>query len=389
MNSPRPGSARLESDPARIREALTDGTIGAALFARMGRVGELLFCTPAIRAFQQRWPGLRLGFVGSPGAIDVLSGNPYLADRHGLPPEGVASWRSRRRAIRSLRPAHYDLVVHLGGRSDPEQLARQLNARFLHTTSNDCLPGLHIAENKQRLLWPLGTKGGAGALEMFVSEADRRFASDLLGSLPGSGPVVGIQAACHSSGRWRLRQATVKRRWAPDRYAETARQLVERHGARIVVNAGNAVEKREATRIIAPLADRGGMVLDRLPLGRLGAVIEQLSALITVDTGPMHMAAALGTPIVVLHGPTNHHITGPWRPAGPVAMLWRGLDCSPCRGGGQRLPCADNQCLKQITPDDVVAATADLMALPRSRDDASGSPFTWPLVAPREPRGSS
>ena len=180
-----------------------------------------------------------------------------------------------------------------------------------------------------------------------------------------------------------MRQATVKRRWAPDRYAETARQLVERHGARIVVNAGNAVEAREAARIIGPLAGRGARLLDRLPLGRLAAVIQQLSALITVDTGPMHMATALGTPTVVLHGPTDHRLTGPWRPAGPVTMLWRGLDCSPCRGGGMRVPCADNQCLKQITPNDVVAATTDLMTRPRSQDAGTGRPqFTWPLATP-------
>ncbi len=369
-------SARVTArDPAATRAALEAGEVRRALFVRLGRVGELLFCTPAIAAFAARWPAVEIGVAAPPGAIEVLRGNPSIARWHALPrPSWKAAW-ARRRAFAELAAVGYDLVVHLGGKEDPDALAGRIGARLIHDEPGAEPTDPHIAAGKHGVLRALGVEAEPGPLVLHVDDEGRRHADALAARLQGTGPLVVIQAACHSSGRVRLRQSTVKRRWEPRNYAEVARRLVERLDARILVNAATATEAREARLIIAGLGARATIV-DRESLSRLAGVLDRAALLITVDTGPLHMAVALGTPVVLLHGPTDHRITGPWRPTAPVSVLWKGLECSPCRGPGKSVACDDNQCLKQIEPADVAAEAKRLLG----QDVAPG--LGWPDRSP-------
>jgi ADP-heptose:LPS heptosyltransferase len=165
-------------------------------------------------------------------------------------------------------------------------------------------------------------------------------------------PLVGV----HASGGRESKQ------WHLDRFADVARALASGRGATIVLTGADS-DRPQIDRVRAglsgvPVIDVGGA----LELPTLAAVLGELDVLITGDTGPMHLASAMGTPIVALFGPSNPARYGPR--AAIERVLRIDLPCSPC--GQVRLPperCRGHvpDCLDGIGVDAVVAAAMDVL----------------------------
>jgi ADP-heptose:LPS heptosyltransferase len=133
----------------------------------------------------------------------------------------------------------------------------------------------------------------------------------------------------------------------PDRFAEVARRAIDRDGMRVVVVG--AEKDREATdRIAERLGDDATVLMD-LPLGVLAGVLRKCAKFISNDTGPMHLAVAVGTPTLALFGPGNFERFAP-RDAPHVAIREH-IACSPCKQFSSR--CRDNVCMQLITVDRV------------------------------------
>jgi ADP-heptose:LPS heptosyltransferase len=184
----------------------------------------------------------------------------------------------------------------------------------------------------------------------------RAQAARLFGSAPR--PWIGV----HASGGRESKQ------WHLDRFAEVARRLAGRHGGTIVLT-GSAGDRPLVERVRQSMTDL--RVLDAagaLDLPALAALLGELDVFVTGDTGPMHLAAAMGAPIVALFGPSNPVRYGPRALAERILRV--DLPCSPC--GQVRLPperCRGHvpECLDRIGVDDVVAAAdAILRHSPRS-----------------------
>ena len=92
----------------------------------------------------------------------------------------------------------------------------------------------------------------------------------------------------------------------------------------------------------------------------LGALIARMKLFVSVDTGSMHMATALGTPTVALFGPTDPEHHGPFRPVGPSRVVRSGIECSPC-GKQTRKHCPLNRCMIEISVDRILEAAADVL----------------------------
>lgn len=166
---------------------------------------------------------------------------------------------------------------------------------------------------------------------------------------PRTGWTVGLFPGSNASSR----------RWDPYRYAELARRLAAR-GARLIVFGGRG--ERELTRIVAGdvAFDAGG----RTDLPLLAAGLAECDILITNDSGPLHLGAAVGTPTVSLWGAGDPAVTGV--PGPPHRMLRRAdLPCVPCvknacprSGEGYLLPKAERECLQLIEVQDVLAVAS-------------------------------
>lgn len=166
-------------------------------------------------------------------------------------------------------------------------------------------------------------------------------------------PLVGV----HASGGRAIKQ------WDPERFGEVAVRLVRDRGASIVLT-GSAGDREMVDAVRRELP--AGSVIDlagTLDLLALAAVIEQLDVYLTGDTGPMHVAAAVGTPVVAIFGPSD---PARYAPAGDVHRIVRvDLPCSPCNR--IRLPprrCVGHtpDCLRGVTADAVYLAVADVLA---------------------------
>jgi heptosyltransferase-2 len=173
--------------------------------------------------------------------------------------------------------------------------------------------------------------------------------------LGGDSPVVGTFPGSHAPAR----------RWPAERFAEVARALLS-DGCRVVVVGGPG--DREVTGRVAALApgalDLGGTT----DLAGLAALLSQLRALVTNDTGPMHLAAAVGTPTVSVWGPSDPSETSPPAGAGHRLVTSPALPCRPCRrnhcprsGRGTMLPDAREECMRLVDAGRVISAVHQIL----------------------------
>jgi heptosyltransferase-2 len=144
------------------------------------------------------------------------------------------------------------------------------------------------------------------------------------------------------------------KRWLPERFAAVADLLAER-GARVVIVGGPA--ERETGQAIADQMRSPARVLcGRTTLPELVGVLARLRTLVTNDSGPMHLAAALGVPVVAVFGPTD------WRETHPVGdrhrLVREDVHCSPCR---LRECPIDHRCMRRVSVDRVLAEAGALL----------------------------
>lgn len=201
--------------------------------------------------------------------------------------------------------------------------------------------------------------GGEGAIipTFVVPEAAQASADALLrdaGIAPGE-PVLAIHPG---SGLY-----SVARRWFPDRFAAVADTLAARHGLRVAL-LGSADERALADEVIGRMRAPAVNLAGRTSLDKLGGVLRRCALLIGNDAGVAHLAPAVGTPVVAIFGPFNHHT---WHPLGRALVVRADppLPCMPCvnRGFSRGYPegCPPRYCLQEVTPEMVVAAAEQLL----------------------------
>lgn len=326
---------------------------GGLIVRAPNHLGDLLMALPALEAA---------------GAADVLVVRPLapLLELAGFGSRLLAFDRGRRgfwRAVRALRGRRYArgvlltpsfssaLLFAAGGVRERRGTATDRRRLFLtDPIPRGGLDGLH----RSAAYWYLVTGERPAAPptpRLRVPDSERRRWSELVGpaysgDAGGSGPV-GVFPGSNASSR----------RWDPERFAEVVRGLVAR-GERVVVFGGPG--ERELTARVAgrEALDLGG----RTDLPLLAAGLAACRVVLTNDSGPMHLAAAVGTPTVALFGAGNPAVTGP-RGSGHTVLQRTELPCVPCvkndcprSGRGYILPEAERECLRLIEAADVVAA---------------------------------
>lgn len=353
-----------------------NGPVRRILLMRLERIGDLLMVRDAIRDVHAAWPqatiDLAVGSWNAPIASlfedvahVILVDVPWLA--RGAAGDG---WPTLLTKARRWRDARYDLVINFEPdvRSNLLAWLSRAPARIGYASGGGraCLTDAsvydarsHVATNARALVARAASLcGGTAATDatdatpsrLRIPEEARQRTDALLGS--AQRPLVGI----HSSG------GRPSKQWHLDRFAAVGRRLAESRGATVVLT-GSAADRAIVDAVKAgldgvPVVDVGGHV----DLLTLSAVLAELDVLVTGDTGPMHLAAAVGTPVVALFGPSNPARYGP--NAAIERILRVDLPCSPC--GQVRLPperCRGHvpDCLDHIGVDRVVDAALEIL----------------------------
>ncbi len=329
------------------------------LFIRLSSLGDIILTEPTVRAYKNARPGAEIHFLTKGGYEEVVGLFPEV-DRVVATPPGRLTTRGLMTVIEGLRREDYDTVVDL-----------QRNMRSLGITRMLSVPektGYYKAAFKRRLM-PLGFFRARG-----VEHTARRYLTSLerLG-LPGNGvslcpalspgPAAGerarsILAAAGWDGRSPLVAVIAGSRWPSKRwpaanFAALIRGLKTAGGAFCVL-LGNVSDRPVTGEVMAGLAGEAADLTGRTSLEELAAVLRKADLAVTNDSGPMHLASAVGTRVLAVFGPTIPTLG--FAPLGEGDRIFQApLGCRPCSIHGSK-PCrrGDLRCMVSVEPERLV-----------------------------------
>ena len=351
--------------PASLLPELPSGA--RVLLIRLRSLGDALLTTPALRALKQWRPDLRLSILMYKGFASILAGNPDLDDVIELHPQGLAAPLSLGRVLAQVRRQQFAACLNLHGGTlsalltwasgAPQRLG---DAHFRFPFAYTALAPearsvfgrdrLHSVEQRMTLFYWAGLpQGEIPPLQIFPQPAARQLVAQKLaarGVSPGT-----RYAVLHPTANFFTKE------WPFDRYAALASYLEEQHGLAPVFTCGPGEGlKLEA---VAQAYGKALIRLDPLTLPELVAAIEGAALFIGNDTGPTHIAAALGRPVVVLFGSSDSTAWSPWRT--PHALVQNYYPCNPCRGD-RCYAFSEPKCILSISLEQVRSAVERLLA---------------------------
>jgi lipopolysaccharide heptosyltransferase I len=326
----------------------------AFLIVRLGALGDIVHALPLAAALRAAWPGARIDWLVDVkhrailDHVDGLSAIVPVDTRRVRGPSGLVS------VVRTLRAARYDVAVdaqgllkssalaYLSGAGRVIGLAREHLREPLAAWAYDAKvapAGPHVVDNALALAEAAGAPAGPPVFAL------RPPASDIVERVRG---VLGLPtgqpfALINPGAAW------PNKRWPPERFGAVARHLRTRHGWPSIVAWGPGEE--DLARGVVAAAEGAAALAPRTSLGELLAIVGAAGLVVSGDTGPLHVAAALGTPIVGIYGPTDPARNGPWSPADVTLSRNRACACHH-----QRRCTAAAWCLDDLAVDEVSAA---------------------------------
>ena len=319
-------------------------------------IGDAVMTAPAIVAVRESFPEAEITLLANPLVSQLFSPHASIdrvitfdrSSKH----KGISG---RLRLAYELRKESFDAVIILPNSFDsalvpwlagiPVRLGRKSDGRSLllthgyvpDTVAEKC----HEVQQYLTLMEHFGIHGEAfqpnlettmvedASVAVFLKEQGVLPDDFLLGINPG---------ATFGSAK----------RWYPERFAEAATKIASRLNTRIIVFGGKD-EIEIAAEIQADILDKCINVAGKTTIRQLMALLKRCNFLITNDSGPMHVAAALGVPLAAVFGPTDHSGTAPF--TSRAVIIRKETDCAPCK---LRECPIDHNCMTAVTADDVV-----------------------------------
>jgi len=306
------------------------------LFIRLRSIGDIVLLTPALHILRDWRADLRVSVLVERRFRELLEGNPDV-DEILATDDGAAA---RLRTVAGLRRRRFALCLNLHGGPTSTQLAWLSGARtkagFEHFRSRrfyDFLipdartilgqPAVHTAEHQASALFWLGLpRREIPRARLFVSpqnEAGWQETRAKLGVPPGRG-----YALIHPTALYATKQ------WAPANFAKLGEYLEREAGILPIYSCGPG-----ESAVLDAVRDAAGFEIRRLEsagLGEFAAALAGARLFAGNDSGPAHMAAALGRPTVVIFGSSSSKIWGPWPPGGAGRVVQNFWECNPCPG---------------------------------------------------------
>jgi heptosyltransferase II len=323
------------------------------LVVRYSALGDVVVATSILEPLRARFPRARIEWVTDAPYAPLLEGLPELAAVHRLAREGPNSVLSVAARLRG----RFDFAIDLQNKLRSAVIARSaapLRAAFRRRTalravlslfgSDPPLVRAHQTRLYAEALAPLGAFE-PGPIKIALSEQARALAEDALQGVPS--PAVAIAPGA----RW------ATKRWPADRFAAVADALAA-EGCAIVL-CGGPSDRDAFAAFRAATRARIAADLSFLPVDALAAALARVQLLVACDSGPVHLASAVGTPALAIFGPTS---TERWGPPPPGRALALGLACAPCSNhGGDYCPEGHHRCLSDLAPEAVLASARELL----------------------------
>lgn len=352
------------------------------LIANPFGIGDVLFSLPLVQAIRAQIPQAFIGYLGNRRTEELVSVWPEL-DWH-RPFEFRAAWRRSRtqgwqdfrRMVHSIRAESFDVLLDLslgwqvGWIALAAGIRRRIGfdyrnrGRFLSERAT--LSGFHrqpIPEEYLDLLPKIGlTRPFRTGLRFDLPASVQSQAKNFLHSC-GIGPTTRLLGIVPGGGASWGENARFKR-WAPERFAEVGDRLALSRGLKPIL-FGDDSEGRILREAASRMNSQPLIVSPALSLLPLAGLLQRCRLVLGNDSGPLHLACAVGTPTLSIFGPVDASVYGPYPPGGqerfhPVAV--HGLACRPCYRNFRFPPCPwDNACLKKLETEPVLQAADELL----------------------------
>jgi len=340
------------------------------LIIKLSSIGDVVHSLPFLEVLRARFPEARIDWLVEEEASLVIEGHPALSrmivSRRKLwerlmfkSASGFSSvLRELIRFLKEVRSVDYDLVVDLQGllrsgiitglsrgkRKVGMEGAREGGWLFFSEPPVPVDYSGHAIDRYLQVAQYLGCNSASWKGEVPVFLPDEAQVDMLLEGIEGRNALVAV----NPMARWETKL------WAPERFARVAELLVEDLSCDVVFT-GSEGDRAVIDRIISMSGVEPLNLAGRTTLKELASLYRRCDVLVTTDTGPMHIAAAMGCPVVALFGPTTPRRTGPY--GSGHRPIKANLECSPCF----KKRCSDMACMRGISVDDVLKAVEDIL----------------------------
>jgi heptosyltransferase II len=345
----------------------------AILLIVVAGIGDFVMATPAIRAVRNGNPKARVHLLTSTEAAALARRHPGIDRVLAFPIRELRTirfgFRPLLRVLGELQRTRYDVAVNFYpvcswlGSIKMVLLFSSLKAKhrvshapgILRLCVNRAVPadvftGKHRADAMADVGLLAGGERDGGGLELAPGLSGGDEHQGWIRPDTGSrSQTIGINPGGDRANK----------RWPADRFAEVARVLMNRTGSRIVIFGGPG-EESIADEIMKHLNGSAVNLAGRLPLEELPYAVSCCDLLVTNDSGPMHIAAAMKVPVVVVCGPTDSSVFGPYTAPERHRLIQKAVPCRPC----SKNDCSDPKCMTAISPADVIAAATELLGRP-------------------------
>jgi len=330
-------------------------------------IGDLILASRSIRAIRNRFQDAKIHLLTSTEAFPIAKSYPYIDHTWAFPIRELRKSKTYifdiLRLVRELRKIDFDIVVNLyrifssGG-------AIKLGLLFILLKSY-----VKIGHDNKGFGLFINRKVPPGTLK------DRHFADAIMEIAQEAGGIPddkGIEVfwSQEAESKWQhlfadpdiMRVAInpggerANRRWNPDHYALVTDNLIDRFNARIFILGGPGEEKI-AEEILIKMRNKAIDLSGQLTLNDLVYIIDQMDLLVTNDSAPMHIAAAVKTPVVAIFGPEDLRLFGPYTTPDLYRIVFKDVDCRPCK----KKDCKRPLCLDQITPEEVFEKCVEIL----------------------------
>lgn len=341
------------------------------LVIRLDLIGDLVLSMTVVRALKRTYPGAEIDLLALPSSAPVVSGDPDLTQIITFDPNvwrrpralfQGRNWRNAINTVRLLRARRYDIAVSVfgnwaamltvaSGAKRRVGFGRESYPGFM----TDSVAGRHWqpGEHLHEVDYCLRLARAAGWDGATISEEDRvprLFVSPKAwGELDALLNDLGILRdrpliACHVASN-----NGQSKRWPVLYWSRLLDRLIGERGAQVVLT-GAPGDLPLIELVMGRMEQKAYNLAGKTNLPQLAALFQRADVVISGDSGPMHVADAMGTPLIAIHGPTDPAQFGPLSPAATV--LKSGIWCSPCYNVKDPADCRfyTTQCMKNIAP---------------------------------------
>ena len=344
------------------------------LIVKLSAIGDVIHTLPSLNAIRKHYPDAHITWLVEEAASNLVVRHEAL-DRviiskrkqwikSVLSPSCLKNIKEAYQFIKELRDTEYDLIIDFQGLLKSGVLIALARGKrktgfdkgmehmeHSYIFLNERIPPVnmdnHALLRNLMLINTLGIKSKEIEYKIPISDHTRKFIDSILVRHRIKGPELLV--AINPVAKWKTKL------WDNRKFALLADRLIEKYNASVIFT-GSQADRSTIDNIMSCMSQSAVNLAGETTLKTLAALYEKTKFLISTDTGPMHMAAAVGTPVIALSGPTAPWRTGPF--GSEHKILRSGIECSPCF----KRQCGTIDCMKQISVEQVMDAVNSIFS---------------------------